>query len=495
MNEQKKREFTLACKQELSNHSLTSLRTYGRNVGVSSPTSRGKTDLIEKIVGILTEEIPATVRNGRGAPVLNDVLDQKLVAAIERLKAEYQDQPPKQPELHYNVAEMRKAMKHEPLEIILHQDNSVRDENGELSVFRGQLTTLNDVAVLLPLNCVENGNNVLIATDFIRHYVLKEGDVLTCNVDKTNDAFVATHILTINGADADYFKRGEAFETAEVCYPVEKVKVFDAKKFPSTTAKYADWVLPFGKGHRAVLCGSPKSGKTQFLRTVARAAAALNKHVTVLFLLVGQSPEAITEFRQSIDNDCLAYTTYEDEPERQVFVADFMLNRAKRLAECGQDVLLFVDSFNNLSRAFNDTEASAGGKTFPCGLEVKTVQYIKKYFGSARCFAKGGSLTILGSVSCNTGNPADDIFTTELTAIANLELRLDDTLAEKRIFPAVKLQSAFVKAGTPDGKTVPELFTMLAETESMWEDDNLLRLLERSSSYQDFIKNLRALHG
>ena len=127
------------------------------------------------------------------------------------------------------------------------------------------------------------------------------------------------------------------------------------------------------------------------------------------------------------------YTTYEDAPERQVFVADFLLQRAKSLADSGHDVLVLVDSFNALAHAYNDTDASVGGRTFACGIESKTIHYLKKYFGCARCLEKGGSITMIGALSEGTGNAADDLISAELSAVENLHIQLSDELAVKHI--------------------------------------------------------------
>ncbi|MBQ4053542.1 MAG: hypothetical protein IJD33_04310, partial [Clostridia bacterium] len=196
---------------------------------------------------------------------------------------------------------------------------------------------------------------------------------------------------------------------------------------------------PIGKGHRGIIAASPKSGKSTLLTEIAAVAAKANKNLHVMTLLTDQAPEAIGQYRKIVGTDNLVYTTYEDTPERQVFVANFILNRAKRYAESGKDVLLFVDSFNALSRAYNDTDESAGGKVLAGGLENKTVQYLKRYFGAARCLEKSGSLTILGTMSMDTGNPADDLLKAELSAVSNLEIVLSDDLAKRRIYPPIDL--------------------------------------------------------
>jgi len=183
----------------------------------------------------------------------------------------------------------------------------------------------------------------------------------------------------------------------------------------------------------------PKTGKTTLLADMHQSATLNNSNLCIYSLLIDQAPETVAHFRKMYDKESVLFTTYEDSPERQVFVADFILRRAKRMAECGRHVMLFVDSLNALARAYNDTDASAGGKVLAGGMESKTVQYLKRYFGAARCFENGGSLTIVGALCTDTGNPSDDILKSELMPIANLELSLSEDFAKQRLFPAFDL--------------------------------------------------------
>ncbi|MBQ5930462.1 MAG: hypothetical protein IIX02_06700, partial [Clostridia bacterium] len=255
----------------------------------------------------------------------------------------------------------------------------------------------------------------------------------------------------------------------------------------SLTAKYMDWVVPFGRGNRGLVIAPPKTGKTMFLEKISAGAATLNDDVTTLVLLVDQSPETVTQFRKVLSKDCLVYSTYEDEPERQLFVADCILKRAKRLAECGKDVLLIIDSLSALAHAYNETEESSGGKVLPCGLESKTVHFIKKYLGSARCLELGGSLTILGSVSNMTGNTVDDVIAAELSSICNLEIRLKEELAVRRIFPAVGTNSVYVKYGEADGRGESETLSLLRKLGGQrFTDEGFLESLQKSVSKEEF---------
>lgn len=490
MNEQNKIQFAYKCRAFLAEQSLASLRSFGRAIGVVSPTSRKKGDLIHEIVGILTEDIRPQERSGRGAPVLDDRTDVKIVEEIERLKHEYY--APAKTDISSNKSASTRLLEElEKRQLKLVFQETPSNNSAEQRVFRGQLATLNGVSFVLPLDYMKDEEKMLLAIEFIRSYALKEGDILTCSVNKNGEVIVVTKIQEINGVSPDYFTRKAHFETADVCYPIGKIRVYNPTSSSSLTAKYMDWVVPFGRGHRGLIVAPPKTGKTNFLEKVATGVASANKDVTTLVLLLNQSPEEIGQFRKVIPADSLVYATYEDVPERQVFVAECILKRAKRLAECGQDVVLIVDSFNALAHAYNETDESSGGKMLPCGLESKTLHYIKKFFGAARCLEVGGSLTILGAVSNATGNPADDLIATELSSICNLEIRLKEDLATKRLFPAVDDDSLYVKFNETGSYGEPEVLTLLRNLHASSSNFDILSILERASSYEEFIQNLR----
>ncbi len=497
MSDNQRKEFEFKCREFLSLQSLASLRSYGRLVGVASPTSKKKGELIADIVAVLLEEIPAQERSGRGAPVLDDRTDIKLIQAVEDLKFRYgigEDilKGTGYGRLDFDYKEMIAEFKKHPLKFVVNDSQPRTSDQTETdSTYCGQLATYNGLSLLLPLNYAEDGEKVLLAVEFIHHYELKEGDVVTCYIKKQNEIYVVTKITEINGEKADDFKRKQCFENAEVCYPFRKINVYDGQQYTSIAAKYMDFVVPFERGQRGLLISSPKAGKSKFIEKIAPAITALNAGLKTFVLLVDQLPETIGRFRKLIDKDALIYSTYEDEPERQVLVADYLLKRAKCLAECGQDVLLFVDSFNALARAYNETEDSSGGKMLSCGLEAKTVHYLKRYFGAARCLDKGGSLTIFGAVSNETGNPADDVICAELSAISNLEIRLKNELAAKGIFPAIATDSVCVKYDDED-MGLPETITSLRRANlSPFGEAGVLAVLEQAASREELIGILR----
>ena len=343
-----------------------------------------------------------------------------------------------------------------------------------------------------PKRINDNEEKIIIPVELIHKHDLREGDIVSCYAKKGKTAYIATEILTIAGIDVKNLRRIK-FEEGIASYPSKRINLLDGENSNSLAMKYVHWLLPLGRGQRGCILSSPKAGKTNILFEITRNAKKLNKNLTTLALLIDQSPENVTRFRKIIKSDELLYTTYDDDAERQVFVADFLLKRAKCLAEFGKDVLLIVDSFNALANAYNQTKDSDGGKTFQCGLESKTLQYIKKYFGAARCFEKGGSITIVGAVSCKTGNPADELIARELTSIDNWEMQLSDALAVKRIYPAIDFTNSQVKQAETlfqdDEKAMD--YYLRNEYVSTHGELALRTALDESSTYDDLLKIIK----
>ena len=499
MSEKSLNEFKYSCRIYLSTLSIGQLRSYGRNIGVAKSTTMKKEVLVEEIISVLSGEKPPISRSRKGAPVKNEFVEPEIPQKIEKLRIQFlsgvQSMYGDIRRENYNetarrIAEFKKNK-------ILLRVESPEAENHYIhnrmakDVYRGQLETLNNVPLLLSLNCEEASDKIIIPIELIRKHDLRQGDIVSCFAEKSHTAFVATEILTINETLISDFKR-QKFEECDACYATKRINVFDRNKANSVTAKYLQWILPLGCGQRGCIVSSPKAGKTNLLYEIVRDVNKLNNEVMVLVLLIDQSPENVTKFRKLVPNGNLVYTTYDDEPERQVFVADFLLKRAKRLAESGRNVFFVVDSLSELAHAFNETEASSGGKTFSGGLESKTLQYIKKYFGAARCLEGSGSLTMIGTVASGTGNPADELIAAELTSIDNLEIRLDDRLSLKRIYPAIDIARSQVKQSEfLFNEQEKKVEGWLRNRYFNYENFEILHsILEKSSTYEDFIKQL-----
>jgi len=323
----------------------------------------------------------------------------------------------------------------------------------------------------------------------VARYALRDGDVVTCDAAQGKNAFIVSTVTEINGESVATFKRQEGVE-AFPCEPTQALTLYDGAQVAYPSCKYLQWLAPIRKGQRCCVIAPPKTGKSRLLQELAHAIQALNPQTTVLALLIDQPLEAVGQFAQFLPQENLLYTTYEEEADRQVFVAGFALNRAKRLAESGKDVVLIVDSFNGLAKAYNDTEDSVGGKTLPCGLESKTLQYIKKYLSVARCIGEKGTLTMIGTATTETGNPFDDIIASEIAPTVNYEIRLNEEMAYKRLYPALDKSKIYVDRRTwsaEEEQRNKHVNQYLANADA----EKLLRLVLDATDEQAFEKRIK----
>ena len=480
-------EYKYACIEFLSNFALNSLRSYGRSIGVSNPTKdKKKNVLIEEIVAVLAGEVMPQSPSTRGAPIKNDFIDPKITEGLKQIRRAHL-----KPGSIEDTLERMRELEERPNVFTVADSNSKISEDIDLShTYVGQLETINGISTLLPLNCISAGMKVLVPIELIRKYDLHEGDVIDCTVEMQKNIFSAVKIIHINGMKVEYFRRSR-FD-GKICYPYQKIKFCEYKQADPMVAKLLEWLVVVGKGQRGLVVAPPKTGKTALLTDMATYAKRANSNFVVVSLLIDQAPEAIALYRDMVGGDNLLYSTYEDSPERQMFVAEFALKRAKSYAESGKDVLLLVDSFNAMSRAFNETDESLGGKTLSCGLESKTIQYLKRYFGTARCLEKGGSLTIIGALSINTGNPADDLLNAELSPVSNLDIVLTEELAKRRIFPAIDLLETRGKrnsnaSGIHEGVTNDMI---RGEYLSSFDIEDLHRIIMNADNFQTMEKEI-----
>ena len=489
MNERALEELKQAYTEYLSTLSIGSLRSVGRHVGVNQSTLKKKGALVKDIVEILIGNVPPAAKTNRGAPVKDAYIDPKIFSKLDEIKFLYLSGITED-DTEANIPEA--AEKQEVADnVIDFRSPEYEPQQGyfEQEVYTGQLETINGVSSLFPLNGRDASvEKIIVTVSEIKKHDLRDGDIVVCHAEKRHAALVATEILSVNSLPVGEDKRSR-FELSEVCYPDQRIS-FYSEKSNSSALKYIDWLIPLGKGQRGVVTSSPKAGKTMLLKEVAKAVSEEHPDIRLLVLLTEQSPEAVGEFKKIVPKADFIYTTYDDEAETHVFAADFLLKRAKRFAEMGMEVLMLVDSLTALAHAYNETEESSGGKTLSCGLESKTLHYIKKFFGSARCLAQGGSLAILGTLSVDTGNPMDDILAGELLGATNSEIRLSDMLVAKNVFPAIDVAHSQTKRS--DLLLTPE--ELKCETFirnrylSTFEAEDLAQLIEKSTSSAQLYK-------
>lgn len=435
-------QFKYVCREYLSKLSIHELRVVGRKIGVANSTEKKKDVLIEEIVAVLSGEQDPAEQSGRGAPLKNDHVNPQILERLESLQRKYLTNPemPQKPatDVQKELREMQGKGK-DRLEF-----NDPQAEQNEAFPCCGQVVFYGDNALLLSADSDDLEDAIFIPRERIEEYDIREGDLLTGTAVREKNVLFLQRVDTINYVVANTLVRNR-FDECEVSYPCKRIRFIHARnQAPTTTEKYFEWLLPIYRGQRGCVFASPKAGKTSLIYEIATAARKNNPDLQVFVLLLDQPPEVVMQFKKGLSGVQLLSTTYEDDCDKQVEAAKRLLTRAKRFAEAGSDVLFLVDSFNALARAYNDTDASTGGKVLAGGMESKTVHYLKKYFGAARCLEKGGSITMLGTVCVGTGNPADDLIASELSPVSNFEIRLSDELAMERLYPAIDFKQTRV---------------------------------------------------
>lgn len=448
--------FKYNCRYQLTGYTIGALRAYARGIGLPNATEKKKGELIEDIIAILSGERLPINKSKLGAPVKNDYVDPALVREMESLRKLYfphQFQENADPfDFATEYVKMQNSQGEFRFESSLSEEE--RANITEEKTYEGQIEYIENIPCVIPLSGNRSQKEkLLIPREIIDRYELLDGDVITCTAKKSNAAYVVTGITVINDCAADMVTRIR-FEDAEVEYPMQPL-CFDstALKEGAASVRTLQWLIRIRRGQRGCVISAPKAGKTSLLLDMAKASLVNNRDVWLFVLLLDQTPETVAQFKKDLPHCHFMYTTYEDDCDAQVFAADFLLKRAKRFVECGKNVLFIVDSFNALAHAYNETDASMGGKTLAGGLESKTVYYLKNFLGTARNLKSKGSLTMLGALNTDTGNPADETLLNEMTSVSNLEIYLSEDLAIKHIFPNIDLmKSRSFDARFPDEK-------------------------------------------
>ena len=289
-------------------------------------------------------------------------------------------------------------------------------------------------------NYLSSPDDVYVSVQQIKRYGLKTGDVIQCHVRPPHDGekyFPLTSIDKINGRDPSEIRDRIAFEHLTPLFPDEKFTLCGDRATTNLSTRIVDLFSPIGKGQRALIVAQPKTGKTILMKDIANAIAANHPEAYLMMLLIDERPEEVTDMARTVNAEVIA-STFDEPAERHVKIAGIVLEKAKRMVECGHDVVIFLDSITRLARAYN-TVAPASGKVLTGGVDANALQKPKRFFGAARNIEDGGSLTIIATALIDTGSKMDEVIFEEFKGTGNMELQLDRSLSNKRIFPAVNL--------------------------------------------------------
>ena len=289
-------------------------------------------------------------------------------------------------------------------------------------------------------NYLSSPDDIYVSPQQIKKYFLKTGDVVECTVRPPHDNekyFALSTVKTINGRQPHEVRDRVAFEHLTPLFPEEKFTLCGDPATTNPSVRIVDLFAPIGKGQRALIVAQPKTGKTILMKDIANAIAANHPEAYIMMLLIDERPEEVTDMARTVNAEVIA-STFDEPADRHVKIAGIVLEKAKRMVECGHDVVIFLDSITRLARAYN-TVSPASGKVLTGGVDANALQKPKRFFGAARNIEGGGSLTIIATALTDTGSKMDEVIFEEFKGTGNSELQLDRMLANKRVFPAVNL--------------------------------------------------------
>lgn len=425
-------------------------------VEASQPVVQEETPIAVEFITSKQEEVPAPVvapvKRGRGRPRKNPIVVPE---------------PKEQPEEPIKVvtpAAEKTAAPVEPVEIIvepLAQAESVKEEPTieqpekdeqaiePVSAFtvraEGVLEIMKDGKGFLrssDYNYLQSPDDIYVSPAQIKTFGLKTGDTVSGQIQLPREGgstYPMSRIELINGKTPAEIRNRIPFEFLTPLFPDEKFKLTGHPK-ETDSSRVVDLFAPIGKGQRGMIVAQPKTGKTMLLKEIANALAYNHPEVYLIVLLIDERPEEVTDMQRSVKAEVIA-STFDESAEHHVHVSDIVLEKAKRMVECGHDVCILLDSLTRLARAYN-TATPSSGKVLSGGVEANALQKPKRFFGAARNIENGGSLTIIATALTETGSKMDDVIFEEFKGTGNMELQLDRKLANKRIYPAVDILSS-----------------------------------------------------
>ena len=346
-------------------------------------------------------------------------------------------------------------------------------------------------------NYLSSPDDVYVSQSQIKLFGLKTGDVVSGTVRVPRDGekyFPLVKVNTINGLSPTEVRDRVPFEHLTPLFPEEKFKLCKGHN-DSTSARIVDLFTPIGKGQRALIVAQPKTGKTILMKDIANAIAANHPDTYLMMLLIDERPEEVTDMARTVNAEVIA-STFDEPAARHVKIAGIVLEKAKRMVECGHDVVIFLDSITRLARAYN-TVSPASGKVLSGGVDANALQKPKRFFGAARNIEGGGSLTIIATALIDTGSKMDEVIFEEFKGTGNMELQLDRSLSNKRIFPSVNIVASSTRRDDllHDQQTLDRMWILrkfIADMNSMEAMNFVKERLEKTISNEEFLLSMNS---
>ena len=422
-------------------------------------------------------------------PVVNG---GEKVSLMDLIAAPVQPPQPKQPQAAAVQQNGHKSQQNQPQ---ARQSKEPSYEFDGILTASGVLETMPDGYGFLrssDYNYMSSPDDIYVSQSQIRLFGLKTGDVVEGPIRPPKEGekyFPLVKVDTINGRKPDAMRDRVPFDHLKPLFPDEKFSLTKGHN-DSLSVRVVDLFSPIGKGQRGLIVAQPKTGKTMLLKDIANAIADNHPEVYMIVLLIDERPEEVTDMERSVNAEVIA-STFDEPAERHVKVADIVLNKARRLVECGHDVVILLDSITRLARAYN-TVQPASGKVLSGGVDANALQKPKRFFGAARNIENGGSLTIIATALTETGSKMDEVIFEEFKGTGNMELQLDRKLSNKRIFPAVDIVASSTRRDDLllSGDTISRMWVLrnfLSDMNPVEGMEFLLPRLRRTKNNEEFL--------
>ena len=528
-------------KKSLEEMTIHVLRVIGREIGVESPTSKKKEELINAILKKVesgksgSSEVKSQSKPHKGRPpkggsllIFNDVgasfrpkeesdtedgkkCEVKILEGITRDLSdafEEEKEPPKKPFYKKNNFKDNDGKdyrrKRETFQEESREDKEPKKEGKDSEEetiiapeFReGVLEIMPDGYGFLRAKNYESGtSDAYVSAQKIKKCGLRKGDYVKAEARQTceNRPAGVVNVLEVNGLSPEAAFRRKNFDALTPIYPDVRYKLELPGKNNDFAIRSIDLIAPIGKGQRAMIVSPPKAGKTTLLKKIANSISANYPEAHLIVLLIDERPEEVTDMQRSIAGE-VVYSTFDEMPEHHTKAAELVLERAKRLVELGKDVVILMDSLTRLARAYNLT-ISPTGRTLSGGIDPGALHSPKRFFGAARNIENGGSLTIIATALVDTGSRMDDVIYEEFKGTGNMEIHLDRRLSEKRIFPAIDLYRSGTRReelllDQSELQGIWAIRKLLSAGESADATENLINMLVKSKTNKEFIEQL-----
>ena len=475
-------EFIIFTKEILDQLHFSKLREIGRQIGVKAPAGKKKNQLITEIMAIQQNKIKPIPVSRRGAPP-KITIDVSEFYKREQVKDDNEQ------------LDMTGECSYEGSEVLHTTFSDIKPKDQEFTI-EGVLEQLSQGYGFLRTNNYENSDDdIYVAAVNIRKYNLRRGDKVkaTAKVVREGDSPALQEVLAINDLDPEVFLSRNNFDDLIPYYPTQRIKLENQNAKNNLSIRLIDLFCPLGMGQRGLIVAPPKTGKTTLLKLIAESIESNYKDVKLIMLLIDERPEEVTDIKRSVKGE-VVFSTFDECAEHHIRASELVINRAKRLVEVGQNVVILMDSITRLARAYNSVVESSG-KTLSGGLDPIALQGPKRFFGAARNIEEGGSLTILSTALIDTGSRMDDVIYEEFKGTGNMEIHLSRELSERRIFPAIDIY----KSGTrkeelllneKELSTVYKLRKILQERDDC--TDSLLDMLKKTADNNDLMNKLDA---